>query len=447
MFNPSLMNKTKIYSFDGTECITGFIERPEKYNHLFNTVKGTPGCIAQGAGLSYCAASSGDEVTSIDMKKFNRILAFDETHGIIKVEAGLCIGELIRFIVQKGWYFNVIPGYPSITIGGCVAFNVHGKSQFNIGMFGDHVQELTLYHPAYGEMVCSNEQNKDVFDLTIGGFGLTGVILDVTLILPRMQGNSVLRQKKTCNNLTDAIEKMSALKNESDAVYSWNNLNISDKSFGKGIIYIEKFQNSIAKPFRAYNYNLLKSESRGKFRISFINPITAGLIGSFYYGKELISASSSTLSIEESTFPIYGKELYYSLFGRQGLREYQLIIPLNSADEFFAGIQKLIKKYRMPVTLGSLKLFQGESRYLTFCKDGVCLAIDVPANERSEKFFSEIDDLTLRFNGIANLSKDSRLKAKTINAMYEQYGKFKSELLKYDPKKHFTSSLRQRIEV
>ena len=440
-------NRTRINSFDGTEIINGFIERPEKYSHLFNVINSTPGCIARGAGLSYCAASAGNEITSIDMKRFNRIPMFDETNGIIKVESGISIGNLISFIVQKGWYFKVVPGYPSITIGGCVAFNVHGKSQFNIGTFGDHIKELTIYHPAYGELKCSNSQNKDVFDLTIGGFGLTGAILDVTLVLSRLQGNSILRNKAKCKNISDAVGKMILLKNEYENVYSWNNLNISGKNFGKGIIYLEKFHESIPTPFHDYNYNRLKPDSRKKFGINFINKLTAELIGIFYYRKEIISSSSSILSIAESTFPIYGKEIYYYLFGKRGFREYQLIVPLNKADEFFSRLQNAINKFRIPVTLGSLKLFQGESRYLNFCGNGVCLAIDVPAYAKSGSFFSEIDDLTIRFNGIANLSKDSRLQAKTISGMYGQYSKFKSEILKYDPKKHFTSSLRQRIEV
>ncbi|MFC1734037.1 FAD-dependent oxidoreductase, partial [candidate division KSB1 bacterium] len=384
---------------------------------------------------------------SIDMTKFNRILAFDSENGIIKVEAGLPIGDLIRFIVQRGWYFKVVPGYPSITIGGCVAFNVHGKSQFNIGIFGDHIKELTLYHPDHGEIICNSTLNKDVFELTIGGFGLTGVILDVTLVLSPLKGNAIIRNRIKCKDLTDAVEKMNSLKNENDNVYSWNNLNDSGKHFGKGIIYLENFSTGISIPNYDFKFKHNLAGNRKKSVVNFINKSTAEFICFYYYNKELFSCAPSVLSIVEGTFPIYGKEIYYYLFGKKGFREYQLIIHQHVADEFFSNLQKLIKKYRIPVTLGSLKLFQGENRYLNFSNDGVCLAIDVPAMTRSENFFSEIDDLTIRFNGKANLSKDSRLSAKTIGSMYDQYGEFKGEILKYDPQKLFTSSLRQRMEV
>jgi len=441
------MNRTIINSFDGTETIFGFIERPEKYNHLFQAVKSSSGCIARGAGLSYCAAGSGNEITSIDMTKFNRILMFDETNGTIKVESGLSVGDFISFIVKRGWYFNVIPGYPSITIGGCVAFNVHGKSQYNIGTFGDHIKEITIFHPDYGEIICSKSANTDVFDLTIGGFGLTGVILSVTIVLSRLQGNIVLRQKVKCRNLSEAVEKMFSSKNEYENVYSWNNLNISGKNFGRGIIYLEKFHQGTLTQFNEYNYTRFNTDFSKKTGINFINHFTAELICYLYYSKEFISPSFATIRIADSTFPIYGKEIYYYLFGSQGFREYQLIVPFTAADELFSGVQNLIKKFGIPVTLGSLKIFKGENKYLSFCKDGVCLAIDVPATAKSQTFFSEMDNLAMRINGIANISKDSRLNARTINGMYSQYGKFRSELLKYDPGKYFTSSLRERIEV
>jgi decaprenylphospho-beta-D-ribofuranose 2-oxidase len=440
------MMKRTIKSFDGTEKINGYIERPEKYVDLFKIINTSDECIARGAGLSYCASSAGNDITSIDFTKFDRILEFDEINGIIRVEAGITIGCFLQIIIQKGWNFKVIPGYPSLTIGGCVAFNVHGKSQFNIGKFGDHIKSLTLYHPAYGELICSDKLNKDVFDLTLGGFGLTGIILDVTLGLTPLNGNSITRNKINCTNLSDSVEKMILNKAEYESVYSWNNLNFKGKNFGKGIIYLEKYMNS-SLPVHLYNYNRLDSDKRGKLTIGILNKLTVDLMCILYYSKELILPSSTIMNITESAFPIYGKELYYHFFGKQGFREYQLIVPEIKASNFFYDLQKLIEKFRIPVALGSLKLFQGEKKHLNFCQDGVCLAIDVPADTKSIIFFSKIDELVIKNDGIANLSKDSRLPSKAISMMYNQFEVFKTELLRFDPKRHFNSSLRKRIEV
>jgi decaprenylphospho-beta-D-ribofuranose 2-oxidase len=440
------MIKRTIRSFDGTEKVAGYIERPEKYIDLFRIIDNSDACIARGAGLSYCSSSAGNDITSIDLTKFNRVLDFDEIKGIIKVESGITIGSFLRFIILKGWNFRVIPGYPSLTIGGCVAFNVHGKSQFNIGTFSDHVKSLTLYHPAYGELICSDQHNKDVFDLTLGGFGLTGVILDVTLVLTPLNGNTIIRNKVRCSNLSDSVEKMILNKSDYESVYSWNNLNLKGKNFGKGIIYLEKYIYS-PLPFHDYNYNRLNSEKRGKLTMGVLNKLTVDLMCLIYYSKELILPSSIRFNITDSAFPIYGKEIYYHLFGKQGFREYQLIVPEDKAMNFFYDLQNLIDKFRMPMALGSLKLFKGKNRYLNFCQDGICLALDVPAVKKSTLFFSEIDTLVIKNDGIANLSKDSRLPSMTVSKMYNQFDSFKAELLSFDPKRHFSSSLRQRIGV
>ena len=441
------MNEKKIYSFDGTEVTMGFCERPEKYNHLFQSINKATHCIPRGSGLSYCSASSGNGVMSIDMTRFNRIVEFNEQHGIIKVEAGIKIGDLIRFIIHRGWNLTVIPGYPSITVGGCVAFNVHGKSQFNIGTFGDHIKELAIYHPKYGEMKCSENMNRNVFDLTVGGFGLTGVILNVTLALSRLQGRAIIRKKVKCSDLSDAIDQMGSLINENDYVYSWNNLSKTGRHFGEGIIYCEKVTDGDFNTFNDFNYLRITSDSRRKFGINLINGISAELINYFYCQKEFISGSASVLSIRECLFPIYGKEIYYFLFGSKGLREYQVIVPDDSAIDYFNRLLLLVKKYNIPITLGSLKIFRGVGKYLNFCQDGICLAIDVPASTKSGNFFSEIDDLTISHNGIPNLSKDSRIQAKAVSDMYQEYDKFKNDINEFDPKKVFTSSLRQRLDV
>ena len=122
-------------SFDGAEKILSKIERPDKYNNLFKLIDNSKKLIPRGAGLSYCSASFGENTLSIDSGLFNRILEFDPDKGTITVESGLELGTLLSFLNDKGWYFKVIPGYPRITIGGCVAFNVHGKSQSNVGLF------------------------------------------------------------------------------------------------------------------------------------------------------------------------------------------------------------------------------------------------------------------------------------------------------------------------
>jgi decaprenylphospho-beta-D-ribofuranose 2-oxidase len=441
------MRKVQISSFDGTESYECSVQRPEKYQRLFDTINMSNNCIIRGAGLTYCMASGGYGITSVDFTKFNRILAFDGNLGHVKVEAGISVGVMLSFIIKKGWYFPVLPGYPTITIGGCLANNVHGKSQFKSGNFGNHVIEFNLYHPDHGEITCSRTENEEIFNLTTGGLGLTGVILNVTLALEPLKGCSVEKQKVPCGSLTEAVAIMSGQKEQYENVYSWNNLNLGGKHFGKGIVYLEQFSREVL-PGKFRNYQgTIDSESRKSFIPGLLNRMTTPIECAGYYFLERMLPGPALLSIEAATFPIYGKEIYFNLFGKKGLREYQLIIPESGSESFFYELEKMIRQYRVPIALGSLKLFRGKSRYLNFCQDGICLAIDIPARDKYLEFFHQLDLLVIHHHGIANLSKDSRLSIDGVSNMYSEYADFKAQLLKFDPGKRFNSQLRERIGV
>ena len=120
----------KFYSLGFSETANGLWDRPDRLRFFDNLPKYPT--IARGAGLSLCGASFGDNVSSVDMQKFNRILSFDDINGIITVEAGASLGKLYKFLAPRGWMVPVQPGYPDITIGGCIAANVHGKNPLNM---------------------------------------------------------------------------------------------------------------------------------------------------------------------------------------------------------------------------------------------------------------------------------------------------------------------------
>ena len=134
-----------------------------------------------GAGLSFASPQFGEDVTSIDHTAFTRVLSYEEDTGIVEVESGATMAHIYNFLIDKGRYIVTQPGYPSITIGGCIAVDVHGKNQMRDGNCTAQVASLKLYHPAYGIIEASPEVNKEVFELTCGGYGLTAHILSAKL--------------------------------------------------------------------------------------------------------------------------------------------------------------------------------------------------------------------------------------------------------------------------
>ncbi len=433
-----------VFSFDGTTTIKSAIHRPEKYDTLFNILaKGN--FIPRGAGLSYCLASADEKCASIDSKIFDRVLSFDKIKGLITVEAGMNMGELLQIVMAASFTFPVLPGYPKITVGGCIAFNIHGKSQYNIGLFSKYINRLKLFHPAHGEIECSQINNADIFHLTIGGFGLTGFITEVELILLPLGGKNILRSKVMVKNLSAAIAEMSQKKDAFMSAYSWNNLNLTKNKFGKGIVYFEKYCSEESTQTKVKPYNNLTSDGRRKLLFSFLNKFTINLECYAYNYLEALGKSQTISKVENALFPINGKEIYFKLFGKQGLREYQLIIPFEHWGNFEDELKQLINKLGIAICLGSLKLFDGNQKFLSFNKTGICMAIDVPATNASLLFFDKLDELVLRNEGIANISKDSRLSKEVIQKMYPEYDSFKMQIINFEKTFPLYSTLRRRI--
>ena len=436
---------SELASFDGTERATAEVRRPDRYRHLFAALSSEGAAIPRGAGLSYCGASFGDGVRSISSRRFNRILELDASSGQIVVEPGLSVGELFDFAVARGWYPPVLPGHPAITVGGCVACNVHGKSQYHGGCFAEHVSELSVFHPGHGEITCSPEARKELFELTAGGFGLTGFITRVKLRLVPLAGHGVRRRRIPVADLNEAVRVMEAECDAADSLYAWNDLNRRGPAFGRGVVYSERFAGE-ARPARQ-GFRDLDPARRGRFGVSFFRRSSAILFSRSYGWLESHRSREELLDLAAAAFPIHGKEIYYALFGRRGLREYQMLIPREAWESVAEELERLLAKSGVAATLGSLKLFRGRSSLLDFCGTGVCLAIDVPAGRRTHELFTGLDDLVLRAGGLVNLSKDSRATGELAERIFPEYERFKDALAAHDPGRRFDSALRRRLGV
>jgi len=436
----------ELVSFDGTEMCRGSLVAPDRYREVRTLLAGPGQFAVRGAGLSYCQASAAAGATTISTRWFDRFVAFDAKRLQVTVESGVTMGHLVRFAVARGAWFPVLPGHPAITVGGCVGFNVHGKSQHDVGCFSDHVVSLTLLHPDHGELVCGPHENPAVFELTLGGLGLTGYIATVTLQLRPLPGRSIRRVAHPVGNLGEATELMRSLTNSGDVggtLYSWNDLNRAGHRFGQGLVYVESFE--AAAPASRTSYRALAPGRRRGPQLAGTRVVTR-LVNAGYAIRERLRPRQLG-SVEDAAFPINGNEAYYRLFGRGGFREYQVLVPNGAWPAAAREVQRLVAAARAPVTLGSLKLFRGDPRLLWFRDEGVCLALDVAAGERARWLFAQLDRMALDHGALVNLSKDSRLAAATVQGLYPGYDEFRQRLHDHDPKRRFDSMLRRRIDV
>ena len=131
--------------------------------------------IARGLGRSY-GDSSIQPNSTIITTNLKKILNFDVRKGIIEAESGICIKEIISKTVANGWFLPVTPGSKNITLGGMIASDVHGKNHHKVGSFKNHIIQVKLINRLKKTVICSKKRNRNLFNFTIGGMGLTGII-------------------------------------------------------------------------------------------------------------------------------------------------------------------------------------------------------------------------------------------------------------------------------
>ena len=174
------------------------------------------GVVARGNGRAYGDAAIGVSRT-IAMTALNRVCAFDVETGLLTVEAGALLSDLIVTFLPHGFFPAVVPGTRYVTVGGAIAADVHGKNHHRDGGFGDHVESLILT-TAGGEMIrASRSEHSDLFFATIGGLGLTGTIIEATLRLKRVETGWIRQRTIVAPGLAAA---MAALDEGDTATYA-----------------------------------------------------------------------------------------------------------------------------------------------------------------------------------------------------------------------------------
>ncbi len=439
------MSVATIVSFDGTKRCTVPVHYPASRAELVDAVQAHPRLSIRGSGLSYCLAGAAPSTPTLSTRGLDRILDFDEQAGTITVESGCTIGALLRHAVDHGFWFPALPGHPEISVGGCAAFNTHGKTQHDVGQFSDHIVGLTLLHPDHGVVECSSTSNPELFELTVGGMGLTGWILQLTIGLQRLAGASIRRKAHRANDLVHAVELMEANDRPGTHLYSWNDANRRGDGFGRGVVYEESFVDE-GDPGRP-RFRQLTAERRGRLvPVPAWNRITTTLANRAFYHFET-RRRIRTLGALDAAFPINGKEGYFHAFGRRGLLEYQIIVPRNSWADAVDRVRQRIEARRACITLSSLKLFRGKPRHLWFRGDGVCLTLDGPATAATTRLFADLDRMAVELGATVNLAKDSRIDRDTTEQIFPGYREFAAALAAHDPERRIDSELRRRIGV
>jgi len=437
----------RFISFDGGVQAKGFLQQPDRYRYWDRVVAQSP-CIPRGAGLSYAAASFLDGGLSISQSAFDRVTDFDTANKVVEVEAGITLLSLYQFLYKHGLYLTVQPGHGRITVGGCIAADVHGKNQSRDGTFMNQVESLTLFHPSHGMLDLSREREPELFRLTCGGYGLTGHIIRARLRAIPIPSSAVDLKATPFLSPLEGINQLGHAAREADFLYTWHDMASVGKSFGSGYVFHGNFLPDASETFsqqEAAESPRLSADRRAVWSASLLNSITVHALNFLYRYKQRSISSGKILSLQSALFPIHKVQFYFNLFGANGFHEYQVLLPLEATHDYLNAIRVHISQRPIAITLASAKAFDGTRELLRFSGKGVCLALNFPRNQRAQEFLAFLDERVLALGGLPNIIKDSRLPRAVLDACYPAADEFRAALRNFDPKRIFRSELSERL--
>ncbi len=431
--------RTEFVSFDGSTRITTLHQRPDRHRHLDGILDRT--LIARGGGYAYSAASFGTNSCVLEMTAFDRMLNFDPAKSTLEVEAGARIIDVCKWAVSRGLQVPVVPGYPLVTIGGCIAADVHGKNPWRDGTFADWVAAVRIFHPDKGYVNVSSDGDPALFEMTCGGFGLTGVIVSATLQLTPLPGTDMDLTSQSVHSLSEAVELLAASTEE--FCYSWHDAT-PGKSFGRGLVTSGRWVSGEHRE-PSFHYRPMNARTRARLPLSLWNSLTVCCANSLFYRLNGQWRPRRRMNLLDAAFPLARNRAYLAGFGRSGMREVQILVDATSVNSFIRALEELPVRDRQPLVMASLKRFHGRQRSLSPTGPGYLIAMDCLPGKAADRLMAQIDSLMLDMGGQPNLSKDSRIGREVAARSIRNYGSFADGLRRYDPARRFSSELSERI--
>ncbi len=411
---------------------------------------GARGVLARGLGRSYGDAAQNGGGLVVDMTALEGC-EVDSASGVVRAEAGASLGGLLAATVPQGWFLPVVPGTRHVTVGGAIAADIHGKNHHGEGSFGDHVRSLRLQKADDEVVELSSDADPEGFRATIGGMGLTGIVLGAELSLLAIETAYVAVDTDRCDDLDDVMARM----REGDAGYrysvAWIDL-VAGRRLGRSVLTRGDHAPRAALHGRRAADPL---RYRTPTRLAVPPVVPQGILNRFsvaafnelWFRKAPRRERGRLQTIPGFFHPLDGVSGWNRLYGSRGFLQYQFAVPDEAAEvvrEVVAGLSAA----RCPSFLGVLKRFGPGRGLLSFPIAGWTLAVDIPVGAPGlSGLLRRCDEAVAGAGGRVYLAKDSRLDPLTLRSMYPELDRWKAIRGRLDPDGVLCSDLARRLEL
>ena len=373
--------------------------------------------LAYGLGRSYGDVCLNPGGLLWQTAALDHYLAFDDSSGILRCEAGVSLRDIQRLCVPRGWSLPVVPGTQRVTVGGAIANDVHGKNHHVAGSFGDHLRRFTLART--DGSVCEYLPGVPMFAATVGGMGLTGVIIDAELQLKRVPGPWLTVETLPYRELGEFFELADASESGWEHTVSWIDCLHRD---GRGI-FMRANPVAVDAPLPA---------PRTEYRVplvppvSLVNRLSLRPFNALYYASKR-RRTNSVQHYESFHHPLDALMDWNRIYGPRGFYQYQCVLPFASGRDGIHALLDRIAAAGMGSFLAVLKTFgqRESSGMLSFAMPGVTLALDFPnEGERTLKLFAALDAIVRAGGGRLYPAKDARMPRALFEAGYPRLAEF-----------------------
>jgi FAD/FMN-containing dehydrogenase len=413
--------------------------------------------LPRGLGRAYgdAAVPAREETLVLQTTSADRILDWDPVSGRLTAEAGLSLAEVLRLFLPRGWFPPVTPGTKFVTLGGCVACDVHGKNHHRDGSFGAFVERLALLTADGKEIACGPEQDRELFLATLGGMGLTGLITEVTLRLAPVETGYIAMETEAVPDLDRMVAALEASRAHWPYTVGWIDCLARGARLGRGVLMRGRHAlradvpTGDARPRRTIRVPIDAPEW-------LLRPLSVRAFNGLYYwmkagrrerGDARGRAHASLVTYESFFYPLDMLLDWNRLYGRRGFLQYQCVVPRPAALPAIRELLERIARAGAASFLAVIKDCGPESAApLSFPMEGITLGLDVPYRGAvTEVLVHQLNAVVVAAGGRVYLGKDAMTRAEDFTRMMPRLAGWRAVRDRWDPARRFRSAQSVRL--
>lgn len=408
---------------------------------------GSRGVIARGLGRSYGDPAQNAGGTVLDMTRHAGIVAFDGATGVLTALAGTSLDYLMRVLVPSGWFVPVTPGTRHVTVGGAIANDIHGKNHHRDGSFAEAVTSMTVLLPNGSTVTATpHGSHARLFWATIGGIGLTGIVLDATFKCQPILSSRMVVDTERAACLDDCMAKMEAGDISYKYTVAWIDCLATGASLGRSVITSgdhAPVELAGGEPYAFVPPQGIPAPQH--VPTGLLNRSTVRAFNEVWYRKAPRLRLGEVQPITKFFHPLDGVRGWNAMYGRRGFIQYQFVVPFGEEDTLRRAVETLAQSGAASF-LAVLKRFGPASNgLLSFPAPGWTLALDLPAVPELSAMLDHLDDAVVNVGGRVYLAKDSRMRPELLPAMYPRLQEWRELREALDPNRRLMSDMARRL--